>query len=548
MHEPNPAASAVLPVYAQDLIDGRRVVVFGDATSGLADQLVERGARLVHVFDWDVTRVAEATARGASRNISYAPLSQSGLSVRDGAFDVGFVDNLAAASDRTQVMSRLRRALAARGACLIACPNPDALSLLLPREASDSAPSYYDFYDLVSAEFDEVKMLGQTPFVGFALADFAPDADSAFSIDTSYIPGGAEEPAWFVAMASHFPLESDPYCVVQLPAADTLASLSSSKRQPSQRTVSAVESDGSVQGDPDRAEAIRLLAEAKKEIGRRDAWVATLEERASAADERADAAEHRVSELNNQLQQAESTGQKSVAATKLDRRQADARAAAAAQLQSAEREIERLQGELEAARASERVRTKNLEVCTKNLEAATRQRSEALEALKDQQKRSESAEERAATLTQRLTTLDAALRRAEAASANIQARCDALEASVQHDRKQVGERRQETARLEHRLKERGGEVQRLERELVRSERFAAHLLALRDNLLAGSVNGGTTEDFGPQVLEPSEATSLRQQLIQLAELEAQRAADLSAARWRIEELENRQRTSVSSET
>src|SRR5438045_9466719 len=57
--------SIALAPYVEGLVVGRRVAVLGDATLGLADALVARGARLVHAYDPDPARVAEAIARQA---------------------------------------------------------------------------------------------------------------------------------------------------------------------------------------------------------------------------------------------------------------------------------------------------------------------------------------------------------------------------------------------------------------------------------------------------------------------------------------------------
>src|SRR5436190_2424788 len=79
----------VLGVYAEELANGARAAIFGSATLGLAEELVLRGARLVHVYDTDAPRVAEATAQGHDRSIFYGALPDSGdVGVRDGAFDL----------------------------------------------------------------------------------------------------------------------------------------------------------------------------------------------------------------------------------------------------------------------------------------------------------------------------------------------------------------------------------------------------------------------------------------------------------------------------
>src|SRR5262245_31067069 len=88
-----PHPSMVLAAYVEPLARGRRVAVFGDATSGLAERICERGARLCHSFDPDPARAAEALSRlGTPRppSLHHAPLAAD-LGVRDGAFDLCLV-------------------------------------------------------------------------------------------------------------------------------------------------------------------------------------------------------------------------------------------------------------------------------------------------------------------------------------------------------------------------------------------------------------------------------------------------------------------------
>ena len=56
--------SIVLAAYLEPLVEGRRVALLGDATLGLAEDLLDRGARLVHAYDPERTRVAEARPSG----------------------------------------------------------------------------------------------------------------------------------------------------------------------------------------------------------------------------------------------------------------------------------------------------------------------------------------------------------------------------------------------------------------------------------------------------------------------------------------------------
>ncbi len=207
----------VLAAYAEPVASGRRVLFIGPATSALPERLLERGARLVHACDPNATRVAEATAKNRSGNLSFSALADGHFALRDGAFDVCVVED-AGISDPVPLLKRVRRALSPRGVAILATPNPETRAPLMPYRASSAvALDYYALYDAVKGEFKHVRMLGQAPFVGYVIADFAPEGAPEPSLDTAFVPSGAEEPELFIAVASQHPVELDAFAVVQLP-------------------------------------------------------------------------------------------------------------------------------------------------------------------------------------------------------------------------------------------------------------------------------------------------------------------------------------------
>jgi chromosome segregation ATPase len=211
-----------LAAYAEAWISGAKVVVFGDASSPLAERLIERGARHVQIYDPDAARAAEATAASTLKQVAYAPLDMAGSTLRDGVFDVGIVEDLAIAGPNPKdLLGPLSRALSRRGLALIGSRNPEVSERLIQPTIELAEPlGYYDFYEAVSTSFEEVRMLGQTPFVGYAIADFSASDASDVRLDTALLPGGAEEPEWFLALASALPIAPDAFSVIQLPLAD----------------------------------------------------------------------------------------------------------------------------------------------------------------------------------------------------------------------------------------------------------------------------------------------------------------------------------------
>jgi SAM-dependent methyltransferase len=222
-----PTPGIVLASYAEPVLDGRRAIIFGDSTSPLAEEALGRGARSVHVCDQDAARAGESAARNRSRQISIVPLGDADVAVRQGAFDVAIVEDLSEASDATALLKQVRRALSPRGVAFIASPNPDVKGPLVPRTRGGRAGpalGYYELYDKVAAEFQDVRMLGQTPFVGYAIVDFAPRHELDVEVDSEFLPAGAEEPEWFIAVAAREPVELGAFSIVQLPASRVVGS------------------------------------------------------------------------------------------------------------------------------------------------------------------------------------------------------------------------------------------------------------------------------------------------------------------------------------
>ncbi|MFO0613095.1 MAG: hypothetical protein U0414_10925 [Polyangiaceae bacterium] len=230
--------ATVLPAYLDTLVRGRRVAVLGDSSLGIGELFLERGARIVHVFDRDAGRAAEAAARhSATRGrVQFSPFVDD-LAVRRGAFDIAIVPDLSVLSDLAETVRVAKRLVPPGGLAVFATPNPDAERWLLPpSEAVGDAPGYYELYDLIAAEFSEVRMLGQAPFVGYAIVDFAA-ADPEVSIDTSSL-AQAEVPEWYVAVASERPLDLSTYAVVEVALSDVSRATISSEPNTLPRGVS----------------------------------------------------------------------------------------------------------------------------------------------------------------------------------------------------------------------------------------------------------------------------------------------------------------------
>ena len=95
------------------------MLLVGDALSGLARQLIERGARLVYVCDRNATRRAEAQARGADRNIVFGSLDDGPAALREHFFDLVLIENLSLEGDARATLNAVARLMTPRGSALV---------------------------------------------------------------------------------------------------------------------------------------------------------------------------------------------------------------------------------------------------------------------------------------------------------------------------------------------------------------------------------------------------------------------------------------------
>jgi hypothetical protein len=473
------------------------VVVFGDALSPLPERLVERGARLVQVYDRNAARCEEAAALNRSRQISYAPFDNAGAIGRDGGFDFGIVEELGAKA-RGDELATLRRALGRRGMALIAARNPELARSLIPVPPDAEEPlGYYELYELVSQHFEEVRMLGQTAFVGYAVADFAAAEDSDVRLDTAFLPGGAEEPEWFLALVSTLPVASEAFSVIQLPLADLPLAVAAD-REEIERLEQALQRAEAHAAELERAKTLReaqkdpqkdaaqqrqeqqrqelqrqkealerQLESLQAELGKREHWLKGLEARAATADQRADDAQ---AELEQLTQRGATVG----ARTK--------------QLEQQLEEALRAKRALEDSQVTLR---RELEELKQGSAAHSRNFSEL--------------ERRAIALSTKVDELKVQLGAAEKENRELR------EASQEESNNDLRE-------LEAQLVERGKEVARLERELEQTERFGRQLIVQLEQAKARD-----TEPVQPDVER-------------LARRNAELEADLEAARWTISSL------------
>src|SRR5436853_6612954 len=109
----SPTPADVLAIYAEPLVSGRRVALVGVGDDALIENILELGARLLYVYD-PRPGIVPSRATGDGR-VTILPLRAGELGVRDGAFDVALIPDLALLGDREAALAHVRRLVGTSG-------------------------------------------------------------------------------------------------------------------------------------------------------------------------------------------------------------------------------------------------------------------------------------------------------------------------------------------------------------------------------------------------------------------------------------------------
>jgi hypothetical protein len=507
-----------LAIYAESLASRRRVVVIGDSSLGLDARLADLGARVIHVYDPDAER-ARANARSAAKGAVIRELPPGELDVRQGAFDLALVPDLAAVPDRAGLLARVRRLVGDDGAAIFAARTSTEA------ERAPGALDYYEMYDLVALQFPNVRMIGQVRFGGVAFAELGEsDEEPAVTVDTQLVTE-TEAPELTIALAGQHDVRLEPYAIVQLPAppaAEASTAVAASSASEHAELAEAVLRANTLQSqlDEQRAVALRLTAEGER-ANRVDELEAALHERTAKLKEaETRAGEHyvRAERLAHDTRRLEEElGRAKERATRV-----------AKELEDERKKRERLEGDLGAARKSPEI-------------ALTRERVVLLEeGLRAAEEAADVLQQRALQADQIIAQRDAQLTALATRAASAEARASLLDAQLAEAGDEVGA---ELARLESTLRERAQTIAALDREVARREGIVRELLLALEEAGGASpvLHASPADDETRAHLERAmaENANLRARLDGLALEVARREAELQARGWRIAALEER---------
>jgi SAM-dependent methyltransferase/chromosome segregation ATPase len=207
-------------LYLEELVAGRTIVEIGCGLGVGCDFLREQGASRVVGIDRDEALLERARKRYSREGVEFQRwVAWRGLPVGDASCDLIVVPEAKAWLAELGFLEDMRRVLKPEGNLVVAVPSADR-----PGSASsDSAAqavSYYDLVETLEPVFGRVRMMGQSPFLGYALVEYAEGAESPdLSLDTSLVDGGnaGEGVSHYVALCGPDPRPARGYTIVQIP-------------------------------------------------------------------------------------------------------------------------------------------------------------------------------------------------------------------------------------------------------------------------------------------------------------------------------------------
>ncbi|HEY8428770.1 MAG TPA: hypothetical protein VIL20_10365 [Sandaracinaceae bacterium] len=285
-------AELALAVYVEELAVSKRVLFVGDPTSPAPERLA-RSARSVDVVS------TRSRVRGTRRGGRVASRRWPGPQ-DEGRWDLVVVPDLPGAGLASEAkIEEVARWLAPGGVLVAGTADPHGPA------GTPSSLTYEALFDLVDPAFEHVRMLGQAPFAGYSVVDFAPASELEVTFDGSILEGRGESAERYYALCSDREIALDPYAVVQVPTAvaPALEARTRAERSASELAARLREQQDALDAANVHAEEIeRELEDARGELDRAREELGRARERAERAIEERGALDARVRELEAELE------------------------------------------------------------------------------------------------------------------------------------------------------------------------------------------------------------------------------------------------------
>ncbi|MCH2109056.1 MAG: hypothetical protein MK135_06990 [Polyangiaceae bacterium] len=234
MTEEQLSPTSALIAHLEAAIDDQKILYVGCAYSSVAEQLLERGARLVHVLDPDPQRVTKAAAQNRNPKINYSQLSESGL--RDGSYGLTIIEEVESLPAPQNLIAQAKRTISNQGFVVFTIrANPSDNALLSPERpgSNGSLMSWSDFSSQVSTAFQRSRFLAQSPFVGYGVVHLDLDAAPEPALDNGFLQGQPEPAEFYAAICGEREafdeLQLEEMTIAQLPALELLRTRKSQK-------------------------------------------------------------------------------------------------------------------------------------------------------------------------------------------------------------------------------------------------------------------------------------------------------------------------------
>ncbi len=184
-----------LAAYVDPLARGKMVLFVGEPQSAAANRLGEVAQRI------------EVVPTGGRQRPSRAGKGTLRSHAETGEWDLVWISDAAAIAGDPAQLREVAEALSPRGVALLAV---------------DSDVDYEGLYRDLRSQFEHVRMLGQAPFAGQSIVDFAGvERDPSLSFDGSIVGDATAPPSRFIGLCGPGQVSLEAHAIVQLPAEES---------------------------------------------------------------------------------------------------------------------------------------------------------------------------------------------------------------------------------------------------------------------------------------------------------------------------------------
>ncbi len=415
-------------LYLEPVVRDRSVLVAGPRAEAMQDVLRRMGAARVRSagtgdvrpLPWDLAGLRGKRDADGGRT----------LAVRPGEVDLIFIPELGEIDDYRAVLGEAARVLGADGQVMVSVRNAECTVPVSDTGLTDT-PEFWSLdslEELLAQYFEHVELVGQSPFLGYALASYeASRGREGVRLDTSLMNEQGEDPEFIVALCGHGrPARPVTNALFQMPMAE----------------MALVEGTAPERRDDEtRAEAsLRAEVESlKRELGNRNVVASRLETEIERLEGEAEAARQKMFDLRQKFEKERKENQKD-ALESVMRKEAHK----TPETWLAERAI--LTRELDEA-------TRALARAEQTLQDRSASTDGAQSRIKDVQARMERAEAKARDLRVALKKAEARLREEETRIPQMGRRIAELERALDEAERRVGNVGEERDRLAQELEE-----------------------------------------------------------------------------------------------